>query len=294
MKRMPNSWRQTVWGQIVELALLLLLVFLIRTVGFGLYQVPSGSMETTMLVGERFFADKLSYWFRAPQRGEIIACNAPTFQYSPGALNRFIEKYVWGPDNWTKRVIGVPGDHLKGVIEDEKPVIYLNGKKLDEPYLNKYPLAIEFTVDRLGRPIKETRKSYDPSKSAENQPFYRVNPALLGHDPQTHELVLIYPDRYEKASRAMPEGCKRFFGRNADEFEITLGADEFWLMGDNRRDSCDSRSWGPVKREIIHGRIIFRIWSVDSYEAWWIVDLLKHPIDFFKRVRYNRFFQVVR
>jgi signal peptidase I len=264
MKRMPNSWRQTVWGQIVELALLLLLVFLIRTVGFGLYQVPSGSMETTMLVGERFFADKLSYWFRAPQRGEIIACNAPTFQYSPGALNRFIEKYVWGPDNWTKRVIGVPGDHLKGVIEDEKPVIYLNGKKLDEPYLNKYPLAIEFNVDRLGRPIKETRKSYDPSKSAENQPFYRVNPALLGHDPQTHELVLIYPDRYEKASRAMPEGCKRFFGRNADEFEITLGADEFWLMGDNRRDSCDSRSWGPVKREIIHGRIIFRIWSVDS------------------------------
>ena len=40
-------------------------------------------------------------------------------------------------------VIGVPGDHIKGVIEDGKPVVYVNGKKLDEQaYINKYPLIL--------------------------------------------------------------------------------------------------------------------------------------------------------
>ena len=47
----------------IEFILLLMLVFFIRTFFFGLYQVPTGSMETTMLVGERFFADKLSFVF---------------------------------------------------------------------------------------------------------------------------------------------------------------------------------------------------------------------------------------
>ena len=48
------------------------------------------------------------------------------------------------------------------------------------------------------------------------------------------------------------------------------------------------------KQKQIHGRIIFRIWSIDSDESWWIVDLIKYPIDFWKRVRWSRFFQIIR
>ena len=65
------------WANIKEILALLTIVFLIRTFGFGLYQVPSGSMETTMLVGERFFADKFTYLFTAPKRGDIISMNEP-------------------------------------------------------------------------------------------------------------------------------------------------------------------------------------------------------------------------
>jgi signal peptidase I len=134
--------RKSFWANTVEIIGLLLLVFLIRTFGFGLYQVPSGSMETTLLVGERFFADKLSYLFREPRRGEVISFNEPpvSYHYSGNTLINLFQRYVWGPSNWTKRVIGVPGDEVRGAIEDGKPVVYLNGKKLDEPYLNKYPL----------------------------------------------------------------------------------------------------------------------------------------------------------
>ena len=123
-----------------EFVALLVVVFLIRTFVFGLYQVPSGSMETTMLVGERFFADKFTYLFSSPQRGDIITLNDPTYAYSTNPLVNVFESYVWGPSNWTKRVIGIPGDHVKGVIEDGKPVVYVNGQKLNEPYLNEYPL----------------------------------------------------------------------------------------------------------------------------------------------------------
>jgi len=300
MEKSSISWRRTIWGQLCELFLLLILVFLIRTFGFGLYQVPSGSMETTMLVGERFFADKLTYWFRGPKRGEIIAFNAPTFRYSESTPSRLIEKYVWGPDNWTKRVIGIPGDHVQGVIEDGKPVIYLNGQKLKEPYLNKYPLVYECksTGYRPDMPFgwsllaEKCPKSYDSTRSFTDQPFSRINEKLLLRDNQGN-IKLKYPDQAQRSPGRMPSGATRFYGNNADEFNVVLGDDEYWLMGDNRRASGDSREWGPVKRNIIHGRIIFRIWSIDSYESWWIVDLFYHPIDFWSRVRWNRFFQVI-
>ena len=72
--------------------------------------------------------------------GEIISMNDPEFKYSKNPAMNLFQHYVWGPSNWTKRVIGVPGDVIKGVIEDGKAVVYRNGEKLNEPYINKYPL----------------------------------------------------------------------------------------------------------------------------------------------------------
>ena len=45
-------------------------------------------------------------------------------------------------------------------------------------------------------------------------------------------------------------------GRNVDEFDIHLGPDQYWAMGDNRLGSFDSRFWGPLARKLIHGKII--------------------------------------
>ena len=93
-----------------------------------------------MLVGERFFADKFTYLFAKPQRGHVISFNSPLFDYSGNTFKRLFQEYVWGPQNLTKRIIGVPGDLIEGKVEDGKPVVYRNGVKLEEPYFNKYPL----------------------------------------------------------------------------------------------------------------------------------------------------------
>jgi len=63
-------------------------------------------------------------------------------------------------------------------------------------------------------------------------------------------------------------------------------------MGDSRKNSVDSRWWLFLDEDFIHGRASFIIYSIDSQEAFWLFDLIKHPIDFWtKHVRWNRFFR---
>jgi signal peptidase I len=288
--------RKSFSSQLFEAVFIILpIAFLIRTFGYGLYQVPSGSMETTMLVGERFFADKFSVLFWAPKHGDIISFNNATFDYSKNKLVSLLQQYVWGPENITKRVIGMPGDEIKGLIEENKPVIYLkkNGesefKKLEESYINKYPLI---AVSKPGTSSSIKYKSYDPKVSLENQPFYRIDQAEVTLAEKIAPLRGV-------ATIMQPGSVLQGRSKNFDIFEIKLADDEYWVMGDNRLNSYDSRVWGPLKKHLIHGKIVYRLWSLDSddNEAWWnfwIFDLIKHPIDFCKRVRWNRCFEVLK
>jgi len=302
----------TFMAYVREFVVLALIVFIIRTFGFGLYQVPTGSMEVTMLVGERFFADKLTYLFTKPKPGDVIAMNDPTFDYSDNKAQRLFQEYVWGPSNWTKRVIGVPGDKVRGTIEDGKPVIYVNDKKLDEPYVNKYPIIGVWKVDESHlRGMSEREicenwvwKSYDPSMPYDDpkQPFYRiiVNRIIRGLDGNP---IILYPntpvknehmDAQPLAGQREQKAASGNHWDGSDEFYIELGENQYWCMGDNRRGSKDCRVFGPIDRRLIHGRILLRLWSVDSDSAWWFMDLFQHPIDFWSRVRWSRFFERVR
>lgn len=271
--------------QIVQITVLLITIFLIRTFFFGLYQVPTGSMETTMLVGERFFADKLTVWFTPIKHGDIISFNDPNFDYSENPVVNLWQRYVWGPSNWTKRVIGVPGDHIVGKVEDGKPVVYRNGEKIDEPYLNKYPIMSVYTSQLHfinGKWVAEhfTYRSYDPAKPYDDQPFYSLDPRYVMNDPRVPHML--YPQTPYRG--------------NIDTFDVKLGKNEYWAMGDNRLGSYDSRGWGKLDGNLIHGRIKFRILSLDtqpSWTDWLLLDMVLHPIDFFKRVRWSRCLQFV-
>ena len=264
-----------------SLLVIIPVVFLIKTFVFGLYQVPTGSMETTMLVGERFLADKFTPYISSPKRGEIISFNEPTYAYSSNWFINMYEQYVsWNVVNFTKRVIAVPGDHIQGRIEDGKPVVYLNGEKLDEPYLNKYPLIYLYKDGKIAHP-----RSYDPSKPYEQQPFYAMTAAQVARAKlYVGSQNMLYPQTPAMGSQG-----------DKDIYDVHLGPNQYWMMGDNRQGSSDSRDWGPLdaSKVLFHGRIVFRIWSVDSDHSWWIVDLLQHPIDFWSRVRWSRFFQVL-
>ncbi|MCD6574456.1 signal peptidase I [Candidatus Aerophobetes bacterium] len=93
----------------------LVLAFLIRTFVVQTFWIPSGSMEPTLLVGDRIMAYKLFYGISKVKRGDIL-----------------IFKFPLDPrKDFVKRVIGLPGDTIE--IRDKK--VYINGKRLIEPYV---------------------------------------------------------------------------------------------------------------------------------------------------------------
>lgn len=281
-----NRPNKSTFAEYVQAFVVILpIAFAIRTWGYGLYKVPTGSMETTLLVGESFVSDKFTYSFlRKPRRGEIIAFNEPRFNYSQNFALNWIQRYVWGPENWTKRVIGLPGDHVEGKIEEGRPVVYVNGEKLEEPYLNQYPLIY---TGQGG-----ISRSYDPNYSFACQPFYRMNELRVR---QTRRML-----EENGLPTELKPGTPIVGSQGSDIYDIHLktkerdGVDQYWVMGDNRLGSGDSRLFGPLDGRLIHGKIVFRLFSIDSNESWLILDLLKHPIDFWSRVRWSRWFQWVK
>ncbi|WP_173083697.1 signal peptidase I [Phytohabitans rumicis] len=133
-----------------ELPLLLIVAFclavLIRTFLLQAFFIPSGSMEDTLLIGDRVLVNKIVYDVRDPQRGEVVVFRGPP-NWTPefqepelgfmAKLGRTVGDLVGvsrpGEKDFIKRVIGVPGDKVKCC--DEQGRVQVNGKSLDEPYV---------------------------------------------------------------------------------------------------------------------------------------------------------------
>lgn len=100
-------------------------------------KIPSGSMENTIMTGDRLIGTRFSYWFSNPERGDIILFHYP--------VN---EKKIY-----IKRVIGLPGETVE--IRDAK--VYINGK---EKPLNEDYLPEEWTIANDGYTFKVPKDSY--------------------------------------------------------------------------------------------------------------------------------------
>jgi signal peptidase I len=136
-----------------ELPLLLLVAFclavLIRTFLVQAFYIPSGSMENTLLVGDRVLVNKVVYDMRDPVRGEIVVFRGtdswapevtePLSQTFGAKLGRTVGDLIGisrpGERDFIKRVIALPGD--KVACCDNKGRITVNGEGIDEPYITE-------------------------------------------------------------------------------------------------------------------------------------------------------------
>jgi signal peptidase I len=148
-RRIRRARRQMPLWQ--ELPLLLIVAFclavLIRTFLLQAFFIPSGSMEDTLLIGDRVLVNKVVYDVRNPVRGEVVVFRgtdkwAPqlTGEPAPGffaKLGRTLGDLVGvgrpGEKDFIKRVIGVPGDRVKCC--DDQGRVTVNGVPLDETYV---------------------------------------------------------------------------------------------------------------------------------------------------------------
>lgn len=108
--------KDTLWKDILEAVILaVILAAVIRIWIIEPFYIPSPSMEPTLYREDRIIVNKVTYRFRSPQRGDVI-----------------VFKYPLDPRrNFVKRVIAFEGE----TIEIRNNYVYINGQRLDEPYI---------------------------------------------------------------------------------------------------------------------------------------------------------------
>jgi signal peptidase I len=202
----------------------ILIVFLLRSFLFEPFKIPSGSMVPTLLVGDLILVNKFHYGVRLPVFNKKIIDNHPVAR---GDVMVF--RYPVDPRlDYIKRVIGLPGDEIAYLNQklsiNGKPVeTVARGEHYDDDSLSYAPLFLE----KLGEVEHQIR--VDPRRT----PYY-------GPDPKPFPMA--------QNCRYSPEGvvCK-------------VPAGHYFMMGDNRDNSQDSRYWGFVPDENIVGRA-FLVW----------------------------------
>ena len=176
--------------------------------------VPSGSMEPTILPGDRVFVNKLAYDLKIPFTTWQVA------QWADPVRGDVV--VLWSPYDGrrlVKRVVGVPGD----VIEVRGQRLKVNGHAATYAAFSE-PLALAHGLE--GLPLETL--------------------AVEGVDGRTHAVMT--------AARSGP---------GSDVGPITVPPGSYFLMGDHRDNSFDSRFWGFAKREVIVGRASTVVLSVD-------------------------------
>lgn len=199
--------------------------------------VPSGSMENTIIPGDRMIGLRGSYWFSSPKRGDIVIFNNP--EYVEGESPKDSKLYV-------KRTIGLPGETIK--IEEAKVYVNDSNKPLKESYLK------EEWIKNAG---------YDTGMDYNNGSIYFYVPK------KGDKIVIKDGIKYLNGNQitlkdAYLEGTSSETTTVPDG-EYTVKNDCYFLMGDNRNDSWDCRYWSGTNY-VMEDDILAR--AIVGYLPW--------------------------
>ncbi len=181
----------------------LVMVIIIRFFVGEIRWIPSGSMKPTFVEGDRIVVERFSRFYKTPNRGDVMVFYPPftELKNTPWKLFSRLTGFFCKDVAYIKRVIGMPGDTLEVKIDSTGAgYVYINGEKLDEPYV---------------------KSVYDYSLCTE----------------------------------------RMFCG------PIKLKEDEYFMMGDNRGNSQDSRYWGTLKQDRFIGRAVFLFWPLSRIKV---------------------------
>jgi signal peptidase I len=198
-------------------------VFLFRSFGFEPFKIPSSSMVPTLQIGDLILVNKYIYGIRLPIiNKKIIDLN------NPKAGDVMVFKFPKDPSlDYIKRVVGVAGDKI--VYKNKR--LTVNGREL--------------TYEKLSDYLDEERLTY--------YSHYRENLKNAPHGILNDDRVPSYvpsPDAFPQH-----ELCTY----NLEGFSCTVPEGHYFMMGDNRDNSLDSRYWGFVPDKNIVGKAFF-VW----------------------------------
>jgi len=188
--------KSTVREYFESICVAVILALFVRTFVVQAFKIPTGSMENNLLIGDHLLVNKFVF---APTLTRAEDTLLPIDPIRRGDILVF--KYPEDPErDFIKRVIGLPGETLE--LRDKK--VYINGKGLDEPY-------VQFLFP------------FDPAGSGDS--------GVVDFD------------------------VRRNYG------PVTVPPDHYFMMGDNRDNSQDSRYWGFMPRNYVKGKALFVYFS---------------------------------
>jgi signal peptidase I len=223
-KRRAAGAKQPWWVEYsVSFFPVILIVFLLRSFLVEPFKIPSGSMIPTLLVGDFILVNKFTYGIRVPVlNNTMIEVNTP--QRGDVMVFRFPEDASL---DYIKRVVGLPGDRVE-----------YRDKRLS---INGTPVPVKQAEDYLHRERMQFARRYlEKLGAAEHE-------ILVEDDAQS----------YMPASRSFPFSGNCTY--NSAGLACTVPPGHYFVMGDNRDNSSDSRVWGFVPDGNIVGKAFF-IW----------------------------------
>jgi len=228
----------------------LILVVIIQRFYIGNFKIPTGSMIPTIEVGDRVFADMVSYKFTSPKRNSIIVFKEP------------IQDKVL----YTKRAMGLPGERIK--IEDD--ILYINGEKTDfRRYSNLGIGDNEWRIPEKGDKLQIIPAgNYNEAYKSASIDIAKVQEELKNNSVSIYEFMpnLKFVVNGEETAPILDFiHDKNILDKllSGETVEVTLEDNYYLALGDNTDHSFDSRYWGFVKESRIRGRALVRFWPLN-------------------------------
>lgn len=283
----PRTSREGVKNLARVLLIALLLSVILKSCVVEAYRIPTSSMETTLLPGDFIVVNKLAYFLSTPDfipfietplhSKKLISWSAPkrndivTFVF-PGEQNQLAPQ---GVQYYIKRVIGLPGETLR--IMNRR--VFINNTEVSPPLPLRFsreaklPGAENDKIFPEGAPWNEDY--YGPFRVPAKGMTVRIDSLSFAH---YHVLIgRENPGKVFECSRG------QYFLGGTKITSYTFRKNYFFMLGDNRPDSYDSRFIGPVPEENISGKALFIYLSLDPFAQ-----------SFPQNVRFTRMFRGVR
>jgi len=281
------------FGSTFKLLLVIFFIILfIKAFFLQAFCIPSGSMENTLIEGDFIFVNKIVYgpsayntiplfnaklpgegssFYSKPKRGDVIV-----FEY-PGDRDQLIPTQN---TDYIKRIVALPGDTLSL----KNKTVYINNVKGFKP-------AGLIYKRNFVKPENQTDENIFPVNSNWNEDNYGpiVIPAKGSSIKLTPENVFWWKTIIDREMNdrvvSFHNGTIKINGKETDNY--TFKKDYYFVMGDNRDNSLDSRYWGLVPRDMIIGRAMFIYWSADFNTHSFQFTNIK------KIIRFDRIFRTI-
>ncbi|WP_395480080.1 signal peptidase I [Candidatus Curculioniphilus buchneri] len=252
---------------------ILLLVFIVRSFIFEPFQIPSGSMMPTLLVGDFILVKKFVYGIKNPitqttlietghpKRGDVVV-----FRYPPN------------PNlNYIKRVVGLPNDRIRYDFVNKRITIQPN-------FNNQQYCPMELPITYFDITPKDAINIFESTKTKEIHYYSVIQPLhyqakhnstqiiqrIESLDKEQHS-ILISPNHHDRLDLYFNQP-----GILLSEWIVPKG--EYFMMGDNRDNSDDSRYWGFVPETNLVGQATAIWMSFDKKEGQWPIGMRLHRI----------------